>query len=73
MSSANLVTLAIIGTLIAIFISLGYGLFNLLTSQESNYKLAKALSYRISLSLLLFIALVVAILQGWVTPNPPQL
>ena len=73
MNSATTFTMAIIAVIILIITSLGYGLFNLLTSSQSNDKIAKALSYRISLSLFLFVSVLFAIYQGWVIPNPPLL
>lgn len=55
----------------AIIISLVSALFQMMRTKDNEHsaKVLKALKYRISLSLLLFIALTVAIMQGWVQPT----
>ena len=55
--------------------SLASALFHLLTSKEQNNKTVRALTVRISLSVIAFILLMVAIGFGWIEPhglNPNQ-
>lgn len=59
----------IILLLIAIIVSLGSGLMHLTRGQGDSGKLAKALTWRIGLSLVLFVALIVAGAMGWVEPG----
>jgi hypothetical protein len=55
--------------LIAILISLGSALYYLVRKQESPEKIAKALTWRISLSLTLFFMIMLAFLLGWIQPH----
>jgi putative copper export protein len=55
--------------------SLASALFHLITSKEQNNKTVRALTVRISLSVIAFILLMVAIGFGWIEPhglNPNQ-
>jgi Trk-type K+ transport system membrane component len=72
MLSPNIVTVLILSTLLMIITSLGFGLFYLLT-EDNGQKTAKFLSIRVTLSMLLFLTMILAIHQGWITPNPPPL
>jgi len=54
--------------MIAIVYALGSGLYYLLAAKKTA-KSVKALTVRIGLSLLLFFALFVAMLMGWITPH----
>ena len=49
--------------------SLASALFHLLTSRESNPKTVKALTYRIGLSVLAFIVLIMSASLGWIQPH----
>jgi hypothetical protein len=55
--------------LAAIVASLLLGLFHLASGKGDSNKMLRALSYRIGLSLLLFVLLIVAWRLGWITPN----
>lgn len=72
MHSPFIANLVVTGLIIAILVSLGLGLFYLL-SQNNGNRTYKALAWRISLSMLLFLGLILAIFFGWVTPEPPPL
>jgi Protein of unknown function (DUF2909) len=53
-----------------ILISLGKALFHLSSSKPGDSKkLVKALTWRIGLSVLLFVLLLVAYTQGWIEPQ----
>lgn len=62
----------IIMMMLGIVISLGSALFYLLNNQQTGSKMAKALTYRIGLSLTLFVLLLIAFGLGWVTPHGVQ-
>lgn len=49
--------------------SLASALFHLLTTQESNPKTVRALTYRIGLSVLAFIILIISASLGWIQPR----
>ena len=55
--------------LILIFVSLGTALYYLVNAKNHSTELVKALTVRISLSLILFILLLVAYGLGWITPH----
>ncbi|MGZ8947210.1 MAG: twin transmembrane helix small protein [Methylococcaceae bacterium] len=63
-------TLVII-VFVLIVISLGYALFNLITRkpEEQSEKTVKALTFRITLSIILFIFVFFAIATGIITPH----
>ncbi len=48
---------------------LGSGLFYLVRDKSDSNRVAKALTWRISLSLLVFILLFVAYALGWIAPH----
>lgn len=54
---------------IGIFISLGTSLFYLMRDRDDSMRAVKALSWRIGLSLLLFVLLLIAFAMGWITPR----
>lgn len=62
----KLLVILILGGIIA---SLGSGLFYLVSDRDGSGRLVKALTWRIGLSVALFIFLVVAGLNGWIAPN----
>ena len=57
--------------LIVILYSLGSGLYFLVREKgkADSFRVVKALTWRIGLSLLLFILLFVAMAMGWITPH----
>jgi hypothetical protein len=55
--------------LAAIVSSLGMGLYHLSSGKGDSNKMLRALTYRIGLSILLFVLLMVAWRLGWITPN----
>ena len=59
----------IVIALIAIIASLSSALYYLTKKQEEPEKLAKALTWRIGLSIALFFLLIIAFLNGWIQPH----
>ena len=59
----------IILVFLTIVISLGAALFHLIKHKETSAKTIKALTYRISISLALFIALSIALMTGLIKPT----
>lgn len=59
----------IIVFLLTIFFSLGAALFYLMHDQGKTDRTIKALTWRIGLSLLLFVLLLIAFALGWITPR----
>lgn len=56
--------------LLLILISLGKALFHLSSDKsDDGEKMVKALAWRIGLSVALFVLLIVAYYQGWITPH----
>lgn len=55
--------------LVAIFASLGSALFMLLRDQSGSTRTVKALTIRISLSIVLFLMLMSSYHFGWITQN----
>jgi Protein of unknown function (DUF2909) len=69
----HLVRLLTLLCLFAILVSLGSGLYQLTRgTEEGSAKLARALTVRIALSLLLFALLMLAWYFGVITPHPLQ-
>lgn len=64
-----LVKIIIVLFLLVILYSLGSGLFFLVRERGKSTKVVKALTWRISLSLLLFFLLFFAYALGWITPH----
>ncbi|HIL77793.1 MAG: twin transmembrane helix small protein [Gammaproteobacteria bacterium] len=58
----------IILVFLSIVASLGIALFHLIRNKESSEKTVKALTYRISISLALFILLTIALMSGLIQP-----
>jgi hypothetical protein len=65
-----LVKMIIIFFILIILYSLASALFYLVRGQNHSIRGVKALTWRISLSLLLFFLLFMAYALGWVTPHP---
>jgi hypothetical protein len=60
----------VVAILVLILISLGKALFHLSNSKPGESgKMVKALGFRIALSLLLFVLLLIAYSQGWIEPH----
>ena len=69
----SLVGLLVLLCLLAIIVSLGSGLFHLSRgTPEDSAKLARALTVRITLSLVLFALLMLAWYFGLISPHPLQ-
>lgn len=56
--------------LLVIFFSLGSALYFLVKDKGRSDRTVKALTWRITLSLILFIFLLIAFACGWITPHP---
>ena len=65
----DLIKLLIILTLLAIVWSLGTALYQLSRKQGDSDKMLRALTWRIGLSLGLFILLLIAGRAGWIVPH----
>lgn len=65
----DIIRLLIILTLLAIVWSLGTALFQLSRKQGDSDKMLRALTWRIGLSLGLFILLLIAGRAGWIVPH----
>lgn len=70
MNLNTLVTALILFVLLCIITSLGMGLYYLVTDRGKTKRTVKALSVRIILSFLLFIALILAFAFGLISPHP---
>lgn len=67
--SDSLKTLLIIGFLLVILWNLGAGLYYMLVDKGQTKRTVKALTWRIGLSVALFLLVVLAIYMGWITPH----
>jgi cytochrome bd-type quinol oxidase subunit 2 len=69
----SLLRLLILGVLVGIVVSLGSALFHLSRGNESDSrKMARALTIRITLSLVLFALLILAWYMGLISPHTMQ-
>jgi cytochrome bd-type quinol oxidase subunit 2 len=59
----------ILACLLAIVLSLGMALVHLVRDKGESQKMARALTLRVGLSVLLFVLLMVAWWLGWIQPN----
>ena len=66
----TIVTIVIFIILGCIMYSLSYGLFYLLRGRGQSKRTVKGLTVRIGLSMALFLMLLLALYNGWITPNP---
>ncbi len=64
-----MVRFIVIVCLVGIVVSLGVSLFHFVNDKGESKKMVKALTFRISLSLALFLFLLVAWWQGWIHPQ----
>ncbi len=55
--------------LLMVFYSLGSALVYLVKDKDDSTRAVKALTWRIGLSLLLFVLLLIAFALGWITPH----
>jgi succinate dehydrogenase/fumarate reductase cytochrome b subunit len=67
--SDSLKTLLIIAFLLVILWNLGAGLYYMLVDKGQTKRTVKALTWRIGLSVALFLLVVLAIWMGWITPH----
>jgi hypothetical protein len=65
----SLIPILIIGALVAIVASLGSGLMHLSRGQGDSHKLVRALTWRIGLSIALFLLLMIAWYTGLIAPH----
>lgn len=56
--------------LVLIFFSLGSALYFLVRDTKDSDRIVKALTWRIGLSILLFVILCIAFAMGWIKPHP---
>jgi TRAP-type C4-dicarboxylate transport system permease large subunit len=56
--------------LVVILYCLGSALYYTLRVQQPSRKAAKALTWRVTLSLILFALLILSYYAGWITPHP---
>ena len=61
--------LLILACLLAIVLSLGSALLHLVRDKGESQKMARALTIRVGLSVLLFVLLMVAWWLGWIQPH----
>lgn len=66
----KIIIILLLGT---ILYCLGSAIFYMLGRKEGSRGMVKALTWRIALSLILFILLIVGYLLGWINPNPAYL
>lgn len=59
----------IIFLVICIFFALGSALYFLVQDEANSKRMVKALTWRIGLSLLLFVVLLFAFAMGWIVPH----
>lgn len=64
-----IVKVIIMSMLLLIFVSLGSGLWYLLKDKDHSTRGVKALTWRIGLSFLLFVLLLIAFAVGWISPH----
>ena len=71
-----LIKFVIFALLVVVLYCLGSALYFMLKGKSDGTQMAKALTWRISLSLLVFILLLISFLMGWIhphgLPNPMQ-
>lgn len=65
-----LLKIIVIVLLFVVLYCLGSGLYYLVREGQGSVNLAKALTWRVSISLLVFTLLIVAYFMGWITPHP---
>ena len=61
--------IVIVVLLVMIFISLASGLWYLWQDKEGSNKVVKSLTWRVGLSIVLFVLLMFGLWMGWIQPN----
>jgi drug/metabolite transporter (DMT)-like permease len=69
MDNMNLIKILIVGVLAAIVASLGIALYHLATGRGDSKRMMRALTVRITLSIALFILLMIAWRAGMISPR----
>ena len=69
MSAAVLFKIYILILFLLIIISLGSGVFFLVKDESKSNRLVTSLTFRISLSIILFVSLLVGFMFGWIQPH----
>jgi len=69
MNVASLGTWLILAVILCILASLGMGLYYLLKDSAKTKRTVRALSFRIILSLVLFLMILFAFAMGWISPH----
>ncbi len=69
MQTAPWIKVVIVAALLAIVISLGLALWRLVSDRGDSERAVKALTFRIGLSIVLFVLLVLGMLTGVVVPH----
>ena len=64
-----LVKLLVLLIVLGILLSLGSGMYHLVRHEDESKSVVKALTWRIGLSVFLFILLLVAFSLGWIKPH----
>jgi hypothetical protein len=66
---AIVIKIIVILLLVFIFFSLGSALYYLMRDKDNSDRIVKALTWRIGLSLVVFILLMIAFAMGWIAPH----
>ena len=61
--------IVIVILLLAIFVALGFGLLHLLSGRGDSVKLAKSLTWRVGISIGLFVLLMIGMATGLIQPH----
>jgi hypothetical protein len=69
MGTSLMVKSMVVAALVAVLASLGVALFGLVRDRGRSTRMVKALTFRIALSIVLFIALMVGIFSGVIVPH----
>ena len=65
----HIIKVIVVLFLIFIVYSLGSALYYLIHDEDNSTRMVKALTWRIGLSLLLFVILMIAFAMGWLVPH----
>lgn len=66
---ALIIKAIVILLLVFVFFSLGSALYFLIRDSDNSDRIVKALTWRIGLSLLIFVILIIAFALGWIQPH----
>jgi hypothetical protein len=67
-----LIKIIILGALAGVLVALGTALFQMVSGKGSGTGTVKALTWRIGISMALFLLIMTAIAMGWITPHGIQ-